>query len=312
MLARVAERMYWFGRYLERAENTARLIDVNGQLTLDLPQAAALIWKSSTDVIDSTQLFMACYGQANERNVVRFMLADQRNLGSLICSVRLARENVRNSREVLPSEVWEIVNKMYHFVRDNVGGAVFRRNRSEFLDAVVGFAQRVVGLLVGTMSHTEAYRFVQIGASLERADMTSRIADVGAKELFGRKDRLPETHDNIRWTNVLLATSAYQMYRQYSRDRVTGPDVVDFLFRNPEFPRTVVHCLNMLRRGFLALPRNESPAREVTEILERMAKQDFSALSSAGLHALIDDLQLELGNIHTSVERTWFARHVAP
>ncbi|MCP5143906.1 MAG: alpha-E domain-containing protein [Gammaproteobacteria bacterium] len=307
MLARVAERMYWFGRYMERAENTARLVDVNGQLTLDLPQAADVVWKFSTDVIDSTELFVSHYGQATERNVVRFMLADVRNPASLATTVKFARENVRSSREVLPSEAWEIVNNLHHFVDEHMQQAITRKNRPAFLDTVIGYSQRMVGLLSGTMSHTEGYRFIQLGRNIERADMTSRIADMGAMELFGHRDRLTEAHDNILWTNVLRAISAYQMFRQFSHDRIIGSDVVDFVFKDLWFPRSVMRCLAVMQQVMAHLPRNTEVEQEMRKTVAQLAKCNIETMDKEAMHVYITDLQLEIAHLHDRIATTWFS-----
>lgn len=310
MLSRVAERLYWLGRYLERCENSARLAGVNAQLTLDLPIAAAVVWRSLIDVIDAQEPFLETHTEANERNVLRFMLADKRNVGSLVNSVLYARENVRATREVLPNEAWEVITELYHFVNDNINDGIGRQNRHEFIDFVISYCQQFTGMMMGTMSHTEAYLFTQVGRNLERADMTTRIIDVGARELFTRSDRLPEVHDNILWTTVLRSLSAYQMYRQHVRDRVNGADVVEFVLKNAAFPRAVFHCLQAIDNGFAGLPQNEEPQRLLAHLKRVVRECKVAKLLPDDLHEFIDTMQVDLAEVHDIVARTWFGRDV--
>jgi uncharacterized alpha-E superfamily protein len=206
-------------------------------------------------------------------------------------------------------ELWERVNSLYLYIRENGARALIGRGpRDDVLRAVIGQRESIVGLITGSMSRDVAYQFIKLGRNMERADMTTRIVDVGAKELFGRRDRLPEMHDNILWSNVLRATSAYQMFRQYSRDRVTGPDVVDFLFKDPTFPRAIGHCLGFLLHVIEPLPRSRDLQQYIEESAKRVGSCDFSTLDSQGLHAFIDALQLDLGRIHTAIDATWFGR----
>ena len=306
MLSRTAERMYWLGRYVERAENTARLVGVHSTLLLDLPRSAKLVWQTLTDIIDSTPTFFQQYEVANERNVVRFMLADESNSSSLLCSIRAARENVRTAREILPSSAWEQINEFYLFARENMQQALTRAGRHEYLDGVQKFCNQITGLLFGTMSHNDAYNFIRVGRNLERADMTTRIFDVGSANLLGRGDEPPVAYENLLWMSVLRSLSAFQMYRQNVRDRVNAEDVVEFLLKDREFPRAVAHCLEELNVCMNQLPRNENPLRVLARVRRMVAEVEVPELIKSGLHEYIDRLQLELSHVHAEVVQTWF------
>lgn len=306
MLSRVAERMYWFGRYLERAENTARLVNVNASLLLDLPRMVRHIWDSLIDICGSSDLFFSRHQKADEKSVIRFLLADESNPGSIIYSVRMVRENVRATREIMPSEAWEQINELYLFVKQHVNSALKGVGRHEFLDDVMRFCHQITGLLFGNMSHGEAYNFTRIGRNLERADMTTRIVDVGCMNLLRRREDIPEAYVNILWMNVLRSLSAYQMYRQHVLDRVNGEDVVAFLMKDQEFPRAVVHCLAELNYCVTQLPRNDHPLRSITHVQRAVAETDVARLLESGLHEFIDALQIDLAEIHAQVTRTWF------
>jgi uncharacterized alpha-E superfamily protein len=306
MLSRVAERMYWFGRYMERTENTARLVNVNANLLLDLPRMIKIIWSGLIDITGTNQIFYEKYENADERNVIRFMLEEEKNPGSIYSAISMIRENARITREIMPSEAWEQINELNLYVKQNVNNALKRDGRHEFLDDVIHYCHQITGLLHGNMSHGDAYNFIRIGRNLERADMTSRIADIGCMFLINPRSDIPETYENILWMNVLRSLSAYQMYRQYVHDRVNGEDVIDFLMRDEEFPRAVAHCLDELNLCVKKLPNSDHALRTITRVQRVINEMDAAEIIESKLHEFIDDLQINLAEIHTQVSKTWF------
>jgi uncharacterized alpha-E superfamily protein len=306
MLSRVAERMYWIGRYLERTENTARLINVNANLLLDLPRMVKHIWRGLIDISGSNDLFYSKYDKADEKNVSRFMLADESYSASIVSSIQMLRENVRTTREIMPSEAWEQINEFHMFAKQHVKSALKRNAQYEFLDNIVSYCHQITGLLFGNMSHGKAYNFIRIGRNLERSDMTTRIVDAGCMNLLRRRFEIPETYDNILWMNVLRSLSAYQMYRQHVLGRVNGEDVVTFLMKDLEFPRSVAHCLSELNLCVTRLPKNDHPLRSITHVQRVISEIDVPRLFEGNLHEFIDDLQVDLAGIHTQVKQTWF------
>ena len=306
MLSRVAERMYWFGRYIERVENTARLVNVNANLLMDLPVLVKHIWGSLIEITGSSELYYSKHGKSDERNVIKFMLDDESNASSIRYSIRMARENVRTTREIMPSEAWEQINEFYFFVKQHMNIALKRDGRHEVLDDIINYCHQITGLLFGNMSHGVAYNFIRIGRNLERADMTTRIVDVGCLNLLQRRENLPETFNNTLWMNVLRSLSGYQMYRQHVLDKINGEDVVAFLMQDDEFPRTVAHCLSELNHCVTALPRNDLSLRCITRLQRIIAEMDVPKIMQNNLHEFIDDLQVDLAGIHTQVAQTWF------
>jgi uncharacterized alpha-E superfamily protein len=304
MLSRVAERMYWFGRYIERAENTARLISVNTNLTLDLTRVG-YIWSSLISITGFEEAFARRFSQKEERNVVRFLLDDPS--GSIRHSIAQARENVRTTREILPSESWENVNELFLFIGENIDMGVRRDGRHRFLAQIMRRCQTLTGYLAGAMSHNDAYNFIKIGRNLERADMTTRILDVGCLNLVS--ERRPEfvEYEHILWMNVLRSLTALQMYRQNVKDRINGEDVAEYLMDDLYFPRAVAHCLREVQGCFEILPNAEAPLRSLTHAQRRLTSEDVKLLlRDGGLHRFIDELQAELGDIHASIAATWF------
>lgn len=317
MLSRVAERIYWLGRYVERCENIARLVNVATQLLLDLPRGTKLGWNSLIAIIGTEEVFYERHQKSDERNVVKFLLGDRDNPSSLQSSLVGARENARTIREIVPSESWERINHMYIYARDNVNQGLTRGGRHEFLQEIIDTCQLIIGQMHGTMSHDSAYNFARLGRNLERSDMTTRIVDVGAANLFLREeaplqDQLEKIegdttpYDDILWMNVLRSLSAYQMYRQHAHDRISGEDVVSFALQNGEFPRSVAHCLGELESCLMWLPRYDEPIRSVTQLRRRVQDARISGLLKEGLHEFIDEIQIDLGAVHDQIAATWF------
>ena len=304
MLSRVAERMYWFGRYIERAENTARLISVNTNLMLDLTRVG-FIWSSLVSIAGLEEAFARRFTQKEERNVVRFLLDNP--TGSIRHSIATARENVRTTREILPSESWENVNELYLFIGENIDKGVKRDGRHRFLAQIMRRCQGITGYLAGAMSNNDAYNFIKIGRNLERADMTTRILDVGCLNLVSEKRPEILEYEAILWMNVLRSLTALQMYRQNVKDRVNGEDVAEYLMDDLYFPRAVAHCLSEVRGCCEILPNAESPLRSVTHAQRKLASEDVKLLLRNGeLHRYIDEFQEELAEIHLSISGNWF------
>ncbi|MDH3201367.1 MAG: alpha-E domain-containing protein [Myxococcales bacterium] len=307
MLSRVAERTYWAGRYLERAENTARLVNTYGSLLLDLPAQAGVRWSQVLQIVAAEEAFAARYSGSAEKDVLEFLLADADNPGSIVSSLSSARENFRTSREVIPREGWERINELYLMGQRDLPRAVGQRRRFETLADCVSRCQQITGLLSGTMSHGDAYRFLRMGNYLERADMTSRVVDVAAATL-ARDDPTLARYENTLWMTVLRSLSAYQMYRQYVRRRIAADEVVGFLLADAQFPRSVAHALDALRRSVEAIARGEASLGVLDELQSQISIKRGSHMTGAELHNYIDQLQQGFGKVHTAISAEWFLR----
>ncbi len=306
MLSRVAERIYWMARYLERAENTARLVNVYRESMLDLPSGVGIEWRQLIEITGTEDYFEPRYRTSGERNVLKFVLTDRANPSSVISCLEAARENVRTTRDLVPTEGWEHVNELYLFARKKFGSSKIPPRLHEVLSQIVMRCQQIIGLLAGTMSHGDAYQFARIGRSLERADMTSRIVDVGSTTLIAPGEEL-ERLENRLWMNVLRSLSAYQMYRQHVRRRIRGPDTVEFLLRDQQFPRSIAHTMQTIRQSLGSLPRNETPLRAVARLQRRVSKMDIDALFGNGLHLYMDELQAEFTELDQQIVSAWFS-----
>lgn len=305
MLSSVALRCYWAGRYLERAENMARLISVYTELLLDLPKDAGVDWQALIDVCGTRALFVRHRSWLLERSAVRFLTFEPENPSSVISSIRSARENLRTLRDVVPKEGFEAVNEFYIFANTRLKRATNRRARYEILDEVIARCQRVTGLLAGTMNHSEPYQFIRIGRNLERADMTTRILDV-AGDLLDKERKVSSEHETTLWVNVLRSASAYQAYRQSVRSRIVPLRVVYFLIADQRFPRSVMHCLGEVESSVKKLPVNEPVLAAEREVRDFVMQLHLRELVRESLHRDMDALQEKFCGLHDVIANTWF------
>ena len=321
LLSRVAEAVYWSGRYLERTEATARLVKVHTELFLDLPRAAGLTWSPLLAVTGSKASFDEHYDEANEENIIRFLTVDANGQDSILASLTAARHNFRVTRNVLPAAAWEQLNQLYLWIAQSRGQAVDRRTRLAWMDRVIRDCQLMRGLLAGTMSHDAAYSFLEVGSLLERADMTSRVLDVQAGVLTGGNftsgngstggnayvaDPSASTYGDVTWMAVLRSLSAQQMFRRTVRTGISGPEALRFLLRDAQFPRSVEHCLVGVSRALLELPRYELAMAGCAHVQQLLEDADVSVLVSEGLHEYVDALQVGIAALHDALTETYF------
>lgn len=306
MLARVVENVYWLARYLERAENTARLISVNTNLLLDLPKGLAPGWQPLIDITGSRAIFDTRGSRTDERDIVQFLLADPENPGSIVSSLKMARENARTLRDVFPTDVWELLNQFFLDFVEELPAGLNKRTRFNFLKRIVVTSQTLIGALDGTMNRNDAYTFLMLGRNVERADMTSRIVDVRSAQLLPEDAPELRPFDTIQWVSVLKSLSGYEMYRLSRRTRVSRWDVLEFVLRGEQFPRACVFCLRQLEQCLLALPRSAGVLDALAGVIRFMGEADLAALDQPGLHELIDRLQVYIIGVHDGIAQTYF------
>jgi uncharacterized alpha-E superfamily protein len=310
MLSRVARNVYWLGRYVERAENTGRLINVNSNLLLDLPTSLTLGWQPLIAIMGSEELFKTYNVEANERNITKFLMLDPSNASSILSAIAQARENLRTTRDIVPSDVWEQLNDLYLYVNEQAEKGVNKRARYEFLKKVILGCQMVTGVTSGTMSRDAAYNFLRMGSFLERADMTSRILDVRTANLWQKQEQSNVNFtpfENIQWMSVLKSLTAYQMYRQHMRLRVRGEDVVKFLLQNKEFPRSLYYSLGVVERCLFNLPKNDATLRNLARLQRKVQSANVQQILSDGkLHEFVDELQIALQTVHNCIATAYF------
>jgi len=313
MLSRVAERVYWMARYVERAENSARITNVYTNLLLDLPRNTAIGWHSLIAITGSTKCYRALYKDDSERHIMKFLLADSRNPGSLINSLCYARENARTIRGNLPREGWEHLNELYSISKSELSTSLSRRSRYEFLALLIGAVQRLTGVLAGTMNHNYGYHFLRIGRHLERADMTTRILDAMTVNTF--PDEEPGENVsysytllmNVLWMNVLKSLSAYQSYRHEGYTAISRDNVLKFVLQNRDFPRAILHTLFEIQNSIQQLPRHNKTIRQLNRIIRVIQTTEVSALNTKALHTFMDTLQIDIANFNQHFGETYFA-----
>ena len=311
MLSRVANSVYWTARYIERAENTARIINVNTNLVLDTPRGISPGWLPLITITGSEDLFEEQGRDAGERSVIHFLVADRGNPGSILSSLAQARDNARTVREVMPREAWEVINDLHLFARDNVQSGLSQRSRYDYLRRIIAGAQQITGLLAGTMSHDDAYNFLRMGRNLERADMTARILDVRSASLLAPKAELVP-FENIQWMSVLKSLSGYQMYRRHMQARVQRSAVLRFLLQDTDFPRSFGHCLGEVEATLANLPRNAQVLDLVRSLQRQVRETGVGSLEQSALHDYIDELELRLAGIDRAITATYFAQQPLP
>jgi uncharacterized alpha-E superfamily protein len=308
MLSRVAENLYWLGRYVERAENAARIITVNANLLLDLPKGITPGWQPLIAITGSEDVYLAKYPDYDEHNVVSFLVGDFDYPNSILACLKFARENARTIRDIVPREAWERINEQFLDAQEHLQSGVSKRGRFAYLREIILGCQSVTGILAGTMNHDAGYEFLCIGQMLERGDMTTRIVDVRSATL------LPETtsgllpYENIQWISVLKSLTAYQMYRQKMQVRVRRADALRFLIQNEYFPRSFYYCTSSVENSVRRLPRNDSVRRTLSRLKRNAKSVSMPALAedNVQLHDFMDRLQIGLGRVHDAVSDVYF------
>jgi uncharacterized alpha-E superfamily protein len=306
MLSRVASRIYWMARYLERAENTARLINVNTHLLLDLPKRVRLGWEPIIDITSRRDFFHTLYNEADEHSVIRFMVTDSRNSDSVLNALNMARENTRTIRDIIPREAWEQVNTLYLSAKTNARSVTTQRHRYDYLHSVILGVQTINGMLAGTMTHDEGYNFLRMGRNLERADMTTRIIDVRSATLLPDMSGDLSPFENLQWVSVLKSLSAYQMYRREMRQRIRRPDVLKFLMQKEHFPRSIYHALCQVNNCLSNLPHNKKTLQLLTKLQQKLLSAKLQQFNQEKLHGFIDELQFGVIKVNDSISETYF------
>jgi len=307
LLSSVAERVYWMSRYIERVENTARIILVNHNLLLDMPRHMEFGWEALVTITGNADLFHENHKEATERNVLRFLVADQRNPNCITCSLGMARENLRTTRAIVPRAAWESLNDLYAYARDNRNSGISRRGRYHYLQRIIDYCQLLSGKLSSTMSHDQTYDFIRMGRNMERSDMTARVIDVRASNLLPSLSEELKPFDDIQWKSILDSLAGYQMYRRHVHVRIRGRAVLRFLLKEELFPRTVHYCLAEVEQCLRGLPGNE-PALRILGRAQRLVKEvDVTEILSEGLNSFVEELLEVHTQLNSQLTATYFA-----
>ncbi|MFG1497882.1 alpha-E domain-containing protein [Saccharospirillum sp. HFRX-1] len=309
MLSRVAENIYWLARYLERAEDTARLINVTSNLLLDFPRNTRLDWDSLVVISGAEELFDEHYETRSADNVLNFLCVDQHYSGSIISSLDAARENLRTTRDILPREIWEELNTLYLDMHRHAESGITSRKRDTIMKRIIRSCQTINGVIEGSLSHTQVHTFLMLGRNLERGDMTTRIIDVRSANLLPRNTDDLTPFEGLQWMSVLKSLTGYQMYRQQVRLRVKGPDVLRFLLQDEYFPRSVASCLGQLSFELEDLPGHDEAQALVDKTLSLLINAKLVSLAYEPdlLHDFVDELQISFNELHQAIADQYFS-----
>ncbi len=315
MLSRVAESIYWMSRYVERAENVARFLDVNLNLMLDAPGSADQQWEPLVNTTGDHEDFEKRYGRATQHSVIQFLTFDRDNPNSMISCLRAARENARSVREIISSEMWLQLNKFYLMVNDAATSGKGLESPHDFYSSMKLSSHLFAGVTDATMTHGEAWHFCRLARKLERADKTSRILDVKYFILLRSVADVGTPFDDIQWAAVLRSTSAFEMYRK-RHGRISPKGIVQFLLLDPEFPRAIRFCLNAARDSLHAISGTpfgsfrDNAEKLLGQLGSDLAYANVDEIVNAGLHEYLDDLQSRMNRVSTGIFETFFAKRV--
>lgn len=312
MLSRVANAVYWMSRYLERAGNLARFVEVNWHLTLDLPGSGADAWRPLILASGDQALFEERYGDYDAASVITFLSFDPGYQNSIASCLWAARENARAIREVIPYEMWEQINVTFHLVREAASRPLaVVENPFELCQEIKQGDFILGGIAHDAMVHDEAWHFARLGRLLERCDKTSRILDVNCHLMLPEVGEQSLAFDSIQWSALLRATSALNAFRR-CRGRISPAKVAEFLLLDHEFARSVLHGLVHAQASLHAITGSRIGyfASESERLLGQLCA-DLSYLTiqevfDQGLHRFTDRLQTRMNAVDACLGREFF------
>ena len=321
MLSRTADHLFWMSRYTERAENTARLLDVNYQTSL-LPQSAevALLgWEGLLSISELLPAYQARHGDITPQRVMEFMVKDENNPSSIISCLRAARENARAVRGSLTTEVWETQNQTWLELNRMLKGGEFERDPGQFFEWVKFRSHLSRGVTVGTMLMDEALHFMRLGTFLERADNTARLVDVKfhavAHDFFGQSQSQisgegqvqvkEQDHDFYHWSAILRSVSGFEIYRKVYRDVIHPERVAELLILRADMPRSLHACLNEVVNN-IAMVSDDRAIDSYRRAGKLRAEMEFGLIEEIlanGLHAYLTQFLDRVNEIGASISR---------
>jgi uncharacterized alpha-E superfamily protein len=320
LLSRAAENIFWLNRYLERADNYARFIDVNLNISVEMPpsySASGVLgsaqWLPLVETTGDTALFHELYKEATAENVIRFLATDIRNPNSIHSCLNMARENARVVRESISAEMWEAINMLYLWVQGlNMKSGT--RSATQLIDFFSEIRKNVM-LFYGTMedsiAHGEAWHFGRLGRFLERADKTCRILDMKYFILLPKVSDVGASLDQLQWAALLKSASALQAYRrQYGL--IDPTSIAKFLIFDREFPRAIKYCLIWVNHSLHQLTGTEvysfsnAAEKQAGAFLAELDYKDYADIRAMGMHEFLDYAQLKCNDIGSSISESFF------
>jgi uncharacterized alpha-E superfamily protein len=311
MLSRVADSIYWMSRYVERAENVARFIDVNLNLALDVGPEMDRHWDPLIYTTGDHAEFQARYPEGTQQNVIQFLTFDAENPNSILCCLRTARENARTVRDMISSPMWEEMNKFYLLAKTASQPQVLA-SPFDFFAQIKLSAYTLDGAVQSTLSHGEAWHFHRMGQLIERADKTSRILDVKYYLLLPQVADIGTQLDTNQWAALLKSATALEMYRK-AHGRITPQQVAEFLLMDREFPRAVRFCVGHAEQSLLTITGGTRGTfdNQAEQLLGRLRSEldytNIEEIFAKGLHEFIDQFQEKVNGVGQAISETFFA-----
>jgi uncharacterized alpha-E superfamily protein len=312
MLSRTADHLFWMARYMERAENTARMLGVNYEMSL-LPQsrdAAEQGWRGLLSISELSSSYAKRYGEVTSRDVMDFMIRDESNPSSILCCVRAARENARAVRGALTTEVWETQNQTWLEFNKLLRADTTLRDPGPVLERVKIRSHLSRGVTVGTMLQDEALHFLRIGTFLERADNKARLLDVKFQALaggdyFGGQAKEGQEVDFYHWSAILRSVSGFEIYRKVYRNVIVPEKVAELLILRPDMPRSLAACMNevVANLTLVANAQSSETLRRAGRLRSDLQYGRIDEILATGLHAYLTQFLDRVGDLGVGISR---------
>ena len=303
MLSRDAEHLYWLARYIERAENTGRLINVNVEMMLDFPTDKSLGWEPILEAMNSKDAYLLDHKNFNESDVIHYLSREKNNPNSIASCLSFASYNSEFIKDDLPrSAVEELNNNEMNFLKE-MTTSVSKRKRAKNIYEVISSSQRFFGIISDNFSRGYAFEFLRLGRFIERADMITRIIDS-----ICTSDEKEGTIDlsTLEWVNLLKTLSAHQAFRKVSRGEIIKDNVIGFLFKDDSFPRSIFRCLTIIKKSFQNLPKNDDTLSFIEKFLENLRSARVERYDNKRIHVYIDSTQKKISTIDHLIQKSYF------
>ncbi|HLV86030.1 MAG TPA: alpha-E domain-containing protein [Candidatus Sulfotelmatobacter sp.] len=309
MLSRVADSLYWMSRYLERAEHTARLIDVDLQLRLEqAPEVGAGHWSR---LIEALEAPLPPSGTVDAASITQILTLDRSNGSSILSCVAAARENLRQVREQCSSEMWEQLNRLYLQVNSTTAGEAWLLNSHVFFRAVQEGAHLFQGVTDSTMLHGEGWRYIQLGRFVERTDLLARLVRTHFASRARTSDAAIESEEYLEWVGLLKSCSAFEAYCKTYTAELRPVRIAEFVLLNPEFPHSVRFSVDRIDAalqsiGELTERRAEQPIRLAGRLQATLSFSQIDEIMGSGASGYVDGVRWQCAQVHNAIQQVYF------
>ncbi len=308
MLSRTADHLYWMSRYTERAENTARMLDVNYQMSL-LPQSTQTIenaWRAMLEISELTDDYASRHDTVTPDGVIHYMVSDVDNLSSIVRCLQAARENARAVRGAITTELWETINTTWLDAQRMLQEGIMRHSPADFFEWVKSRSHLTRGVHNGTMMRGEVYDFIQLGTFLERADNTARLLDVKFLAAAASKDERVDAVDEFYyWAAILRSVSAFENYRKVYRDIITPERIAELMILSTNMPRSLAACLQEVVDTLTRVRNSHSRNTQLAalRLLSTLHDQTIEEILGIGLHAYLTEFLTQINAVGAGISK---------